>query len=127
MEKCLYTWVMRERPYQKLIAWKEAHSLCVWVYKITMTFPQHEKFALADQMRRAAYSVPMNIVEGNSRRSSKDQARFLEIAISSLEELHYQCILANELEYLDMKILEDADDRIRRVGFLTQKLRASIL
>jgi len=118
---------MNERPYQKLIVWKEAHSLCLQVYAITKSFPSDEKFALTKQMQRASYSVPMNIAEGNAKHSKKDHAHFLEIANGSLDELHYQCILAHDLGYLATDSLEKINDSIQRVGFLLHKLRSSLL
>ena len=117
---------MRERPYQKLIVWKEAHALCREIYAMTANFPQREIYALADQMRRSSYSVPMNIAEGNARKSNKDQAHFLEISISSHEELHYQCLLSRDLDYIHDEQLEQTDNHIQRVGYLLHKLRSSL-
>lgn len=88
------------RPYQRLIAWQEAHKLCLWIYKITETFPKTELYRLVDQMCRSASSAPTNIVEASKKQSSKEQARFYEISLCSLEELHYQCLLAQELGYI---------------------------
>ena len=118
---------MAERPYQKLIAWQEAHKLCVWTYQITKKFPPDERFGLTTQMRRSSSSVPMNIAEGNVKRSKKDQAHFLETALGSLEELHYQYVLAFELHYIIVDESQKAHDWVQRVGFLTNKLRQSIL
>ena len=118
---------MQSRPYEKLIVWQEAHTLCLKVYLVTKHFPKEELFALTSQLRRAAYSVPMNIVEGNTRHSKKDHAHFLEIAHGSLEELHYQCTLANALHYCSDEERESLQSSIGRVGFLLQKLRSSLL
>lgn len=118
---------MRERPYQKLIAWKEAHALCKTIYSVTKSFPSEEKFALVNQMRRAAYSVPTNIAEGNAKRTKKDHVHFLDIAIGSLEELHYQSLLAYELDYITKEISDKIDDSVQRTGFLLNQLRTSLL
>lgn len=118
---------MNLRPYQKLIAWNEAHALCLWIYVRTGHFPRHELFQLVSQMRRSAYGIPMNIAEGNSKRSAKEKAHFFESAIASLEELHYQCVLGLDLHYLSDKDFSEAEDRIRRVSYLITKLRSSIL
>lgn len=118
---------MRLRPYQKLVAWQEAHSLCVWTYHVTNTFPKCELFGLISQMRDSSSSVPTNIAEGNSRRTAKDQRKFLTIAIASLEELHYQFLLAKDLGYINQQQFIEADDRVQRTGYLTGKLRSSLL
>jgi len=57
------------------------------VYKITTGFPSEEKFGIVNQMRRAAYSIPSNIVEGYSRKSKKEYLQFLNIAKASLKKL----------------------------------------
>ncbi|MDD5469591.1 MAG: four helix bundle protein [Candidatus Peribacteraceae bacterium] len=116
---------MKERPYQKLIVWKEAHSLCLWIYGITKQFPGDERFRLVDQMCRAASSVPMNIAEGSGKSSNKERARYYETALCSLEEVHYQCVLARDLQYMKGEQFDDADDRIQRVSFLARKLRSA--
>lgn len=118
---------MELKTYEKLVAWQESFSLCLWIYKITKNFPAEEKFALIDQMRRSAQSVPMNIAEGNAKRSQKDKARYFEIGIGSLDELHCQCRIALGLEYIDQVIFEKANDHIHRVSYLLNKLRSSIL
>lgn len=118
---------MRERLYQRLIAWKEAHTLCVMTYKITESFPRSELFGLTSQMRKSSASVPTNIAEGNARRTSKDKAKFLNIAIASLEELHYQFLLSKDLLYINEAKFSEIDSHIQRTGFLTEKLRSSLL
>lgn len=117
---------MRERSYQKLVVWKEAHELCKEIYKITASFPDSEKFGLVSQMRRSAHSVPMNIAEGNTRRTKPAKRQFIEIAEASLEELHYQTLLAVELGYIKNRYHEDLDNHIQRIGFLIHKLYRSL-
>jgi len=123
----LHNVFMRERPYAKLVVWKEAHMLCKAIYAATMTFPTSERYCLAQQMRRSSYSVPMNIAEGNTRRTKKDHRRFIDIALGSLEELHYQCLLALELRYIDTGQANRLDSHMQRVGYLLNKLRTALL
>lgn len=118
---------MRIRPYQKLIVWREAHTLCLAIYRLTKNFPHEEKFGLCAQMRRSSASIPTNIAEGNAKNSRKDQANFLAIALGSLEELHYQAILSFDLGYVSESERERVMDSIHRVGFLLQKLRLSLV
>lgn len=116
---------MHERPYERLIVWKESHQLCLSIYAITKIFPSDEKFALINQMRRSSYSVPMNIAEGNIKRSTKEKRHFIEIAMASLEELHYQCRLSLDLQYIQLNAFKNIDRSIQRVSFLVTKWRQS--
>ncbi|MFH0851855.1 MAG: four helix bundle protein [Candidatus Peregrinibacteria bacterium] len=77
-------------------------------------------------MRRSAYSVPMNIAEGNVKHSGKEKAHFFEIALSSLEELHCQCRIALGLHYIPEKIFVEADQRIHRASYLITRLRSAV-
>jgi four helix bundle protein len=75
--------------YKKLKIWEKANDFAHEVYKITSNFPKSEIFGLTSQIRRAALSVPTNIVEGASRKSKKEFLNFLNIAIGSLNEVDY--------------------------------------
>lgn len=115
-----------DRPYEKLIVWQEAYKLCLNVYQYTAAFPDHERFGLMSQMRRSSYSVPTNITEGNARRSAKEKIRFFRIAQSSLEELHCECRLSQDLKYLTDDRFKEMDDYIQRVSYLLTKLIAAV-
>lgn len=114
---------MHKRPYQNLIVWQEAHILCLATYKVATQLPSDERFRLVHQMCKSAYSVPMNIAEGNARLSAKEKNRFYEISHASLEELHYQCLLAKDLHYINHEVFSSLDDKIQRVSYLLTKLR----
>jgi four helix bundle protein len=76
--------------HEKLIVWRRADDLVVPVYRLTKArFPLEERFGLSSQMRRAAYSVAANIVEGCAKRSLKERRHFFNIAESSLAEVGY--------------------------------------
>ena len=68
------------RDYKKIQAWQHADDLTVAIYEATKTFPKEECHGLTSQLRRAAYSVPANVVEGAARNSQKDYLHFLQIA-----------------------------------------------
>jgi four helix bundle protein len=85
------------RDYTKIEAWRLADDLTVVVYERTRSFPREEIYGLTSQLRRAAYSVPANIVEGASRESKKDYLHFLYIARGSLSETQYFIHLARQL------------------------------
>ena len=96
------------------------------VYEYTKNLPSDERYGLTSQMRRSAYSIPMNIAEGNSINTKKGKSRYLNIAVSSLEELHYQRLLSFDLGYISKEVQGDLLDHIQRVGFLLHKLRLSL-
>ena len=86
--------------FKNLIVYQKSKELVKQVYVLLKQFPDDERFALCGQMRRAAISVPSNIVEGMARLSSKDQTHFLNIAYGSLMELYAQLDIAHDLGYL---------------------------
>jgi len=67
------------RNWNELVIWKESHNLVLDIYKLTKDYPKEELYNLVSQIRRAATSVPTNIVEGHSKGSSKEFLRFLYI------------------------------------------------
>jgi four helix bundle protein len=91
------------RDYRKIEAWKLADDLTIAIYERTRSFPKEEMFGLTSQVRRAAYSVPANIVEGSARESKKDYLHFLYISRGSLSETQYFIHLSGRLHYLNQE------------------------
>lgn len=88
------------RDHTKLKAFELADRLALVVYKHTAGFPREEIFGLTAQLRKAAVSVPSNIVEGCARHSEADYLRFLDMSYASSREVEYQLSLAVRLGYL---------------------------
>ena len=100
--------------HEKLVAWQRADDLFIDLHRLTKErFPIDERFALTSQLRRAAYSVAANIVEGVARRSAKERAHFLNIAESSLAEVGYCVHVARRLGYLDDATHASFDRQVR--------------
>lgn len=119
---------MALRSYRELTVWQKAIDLVEVVYQVSASFPGEEKYGLTSQLRRAAVSVPSNIAEGNSRRSTLDDARFVSIALGSLAEIETQVEIAARLGYLDSGehdlIVEKADEIGKMLRAIEIKLRA---
>lgn len=113
------------RDHTKLRAFELADEVVLLVYQATKGFPRDEIYGITAQMRRAAISVPSNIVEGCARESQADYLRFLEIAFSSLRELHYQCSLSRRLGYLGVGAAT-LDDKLQEAGKVLAALLRSI-
>ena len=77
-------------------------------YAIARRLPREETFALADQIRRSAVSIPSNIAEGYGRGSSKDYLRFLTMARGSRYELETQLLLCVQLGYCNDREIAEA-------------------
>jgi len=86
--------------YKTLKAWQHAQRLAIECVKTARGFPDCEQHVLADQLRRACYSVPLNIAEGNTRLGARELRRFLDTARGSLAEVETIIGMARELEYL---------------------------
>lgn len=76
-------------PHHSLLAWQRADDLFITMHVASRSFPVIERFELASQLRRAAFSVAVNIVEGFGRQPGRDRLHFLQIASASLAEIGY--------------------------------------
>ncbi|HMH83730.1 MAG TPA: four helix bundle protein, partial [Gemmatimonadales bacterium] len=76
--------------YRDLLVWQRAMDLVIEAYGFAKRFPGEERYALAQQLRRAAVSVPSNIAEGHGRKYLGDYVRHVSIARGSLMEMETQ-------------------------------------
>jgi four helix bundle protein len=88
------------RDHRKLRVFQLADERVVEIYRASQCFPRHEIFGLRAQLRRAAVSVPANIVEGCARKSTSEYGQFLNIATGSAAETEYLVDLAFRLGML---------------------------
>ncbi len=99
------------------MAWQRADDLFIELHQVVRrAFPSDERFELSSQLRRAAYSVVANIVEGMARRSVREQAHFLNIAEASLAEAGYCVHAAHRLGYLTQAERDRLIEKVRMVG-----------
>jgi four helix bundle protein len=104
--------------YRDLSAWKAAKALAVEVYRVVNVASVRNDFALVDQLRRAAISIPSNIAEGAGRGTNQDALRFLYIARGSLCELRTQLEVIHEAGLLDKRVCESLLGRTEEAGRL---------
>jgi len=88
------------KTVEELDVFKLSHSLALEIFELTKSFPAGEKFGLVSQMRRAAYSIPMNLMEGGHRLNRKEYRQFVGIAKGSTGEMKYQLLLVKDLKYI---------------------------
>ncbi len=105
---------------------KKAHKITIDIYEVTKTFPQDEKFTLVSQMRRAAYSIPSNLMEGGHRLNRKEYRQFVGIAKGSAGELKYFLLLSKDLGYISegkyAALRETVEELSRMLGGLIKSL-----
>ena len=113
-------------PYERFAAWQLAHEVVLRTYRVTASFPSHERYGLSMQARRAAFSIAANIAEGSARRGDREFRRFLDIALGSLSELAYCLRLAHDLGYLSDEDLATLEELRAEAGRTTWGLYRSI-
>lgn len=116
----------KPRSYKDLLVWQKGLILVKMIYELTNQFPSDERFGLVSQMRRAAVSVPSNIAEGQSRRTTGEFVQFISHAEGSLAELETQTLISVDLGFTSFEraqpILLAIEELQRMLNRLRQKL-----
>ena len=112
--------------FEDLIVWQKAMDLVVEIYKIVKLLPNEELYALSNQMKRAAVSIPSNIAEGQERSTTKDFIKFLHIAKGSKAELETQLLICIRLEYFTQQQIQNAQKLLIEVGKMLNALIQSL-
>jgi four helix bundle protein len=106
--------------FRELRAWQEAKTLIRLSKPAILKLPDYERYALANQWRRASYSVALNIAEGASRKGAREFRRFLDIARASLHELEaiFEIVMLNEyLSSEELKPILDSRDACAKMVY----------
>lgn len=115
-----------EERWQKLEVWKLSDDLAYRVYQATKDFPKEEIYGLTSQVRRAALSVPTNIVEGYSRKGDKELSHFINISLGSLAETKYLLYFSHRLGYFKDSNYDDLRNSYDKLGKLLWKFYEAI-
>ena len=117
---------MAIKAYFDLDVWKKAMDLVVAVYEAAALFPREELFGLTSQLRRSAVSVPSNLAEGHSRKSTAEFVRHVSIARGSLSELETQLLICERLGYLKGDQRDGLFRASSEIGRMLNGLHASL-
>jgi four helix bundle protein len=112
--------------FTELKVWQRGHALVLSVYRMTIGFPQNERYGLTSQLRRAALSVPTNIAEGSKRLTSQEYSRFLNIAEASLAETEYLIMVSRDLAYITPIMATKAITEISELSRMLHGLRTKV-
>ena len=118
--------IMALQTYKDFIVWQKAMDLTAEVYRIVKFLPKEETYALSDQMRRAAISIPSNIAEGQGRNSTRDFVNFLGFASGSQRELETQLQLCVKIGYMSDSDTAVAMELCEEVGKMLNSLRKKL-
>jgi four helix bundle protein len=114
------------KSYRDLEVWQKSMRLAKRVYQVTQKFPSEERFGLTNQLRRAAVSVPSNLVEGHARFGSGEFSRFISITMGSVAELETQILLSSELGYVGPDVANEILAELDAIGKMLRGLAKSI-
>ena len=112
--------------HRDLIAWQKAMDFVVATYKLTDKFPKHERYALGDQLRRAAVSVAANLAEGHGRSTRPDYRHFVGLALASLMEADTEIQVAQRVGHVTPEDCAEAVALAQETGRLVNGFRRSL-
>jgi four helix bundle protein len=110
------------RPHKQLILWTESILFIEEIYKVSLRFPDSERFGLTSQLRRASVSIAANIAEGAARFSKKEFLYFLSISAGSLSEVDTLLTIASRLGYIENMALEPFEKRLKTLSVMLNGL-----
>jgi four helix bundle protein len=105
-----------EKGYKNLITWRKADELAYRIYQETKKFPKDELYGITSQLRRAAISVPTNIVEGFGRQGRNELRQFIKISLGSLAETEYLLDFCFRLKYLNVDNYKELENLRKETG-----------
>jgi len=112
--------------YRDLRVWQTGMDLVTDIYRITESFPTHEKFGLIAQLRRAGISIVSNIAEGHGRSTRGEYMQQLSVARGSTIEVEVDLLVAGRLGYTDTETLAVARERCESICRMLTRLKRSL-
>ncbi len=109
-----------------LDVWQLSMEMVESIYRVTADLPDHQRYGLTSQTRRAAVSIPSNIAEGHNRRLEKPYRNHVNIALGSQGEVDTLLEVATRLKFLRADSLVNVNAQLRRVGQMLFALHRSL-
>ncbi len=116
----------RSFSFETLEVYQKSRALVSDVYRLQRCFPKEERYALGDQVRRAATSITANLAEGSGRQSLKEKIHFIEISYGSLMEVFCELQTATDLEYITEAQLDALRPQFTDIAKMLSGLRSSL-
>jgi len=114
--------MLLDLKHKDLTVYKEIRALIKEAYIITGLLPEHERFNMVSQIRRAALSVKLNLAEGASRKSGPERKRFYEISRGSVVEIDAAAETAVDLAYIDENNLKNLSIQLNKCFAMLSKM-----
>ena len=112
------------RSYEDFEVFQRSYKASLAMHKLSLTFPKIEQFGLANQLRRATKSIPMNIAEGYGKDSTSTEfKRYLSIALGSNNEVRVQLKYCKDLGYITPEDFAKYDNEYKQIGNMLYSLR----
>lgn len=112
--------------FKELKVWQKSIDLVTETYLKSKDFPKDEIYGLTSQIRRSAVSIPSNIAEGCGRKSNKDFANYLGIALGSAFELETQLIICKNLNFINQDDFVSLVKEIQHIQNMIIKLQSTL-
>lgn len=112
--------------FESLKVYQTSRNLVNEVYRLQKTFPIEEKYALGDQVRRAAVSITSNLAEGSGRQSLREKIHFIEISFGSLNEVFCELQIVCDLHYIEQSQLDTLRPQFTEVAKMLSGLRNTL-
>ncbi len=112
--------------FENLKVYQLSRNLVRDIYILQNSFPKEERYALGDQVRRAAVSITANLAEGSGRQSIREKIHFIEIAFGSMTEVYCELQIACDLKYIDNNRFESLRPQFTELAKMLSGLRNSL-
>ena len=111
--------------YTDLIVYRKSYQLTLRVYEVAKKFPKEELYGLTSQIKRAAFSIPLNIAEGYGKRASENEfKRFLTMSVGSSDEMNVIVELTKDLGILNQEEYVELKEGYTEIGKMLNGLIA---